>query len=121
MKLNEAINVLKSTGFNLKLNEAQFTDQIMRNAMEDEQYINADNYEEREQAIDDSNELGEYVDQVKEVLHQVENLRKLGIELIENPRFSELEPQDAATLCHLCSDSDKSCDAMYEEYYYYQK
>lgn len=117
MKLKEALEILKNTGYNINLFEAQFTDRVMQDAMEDDMFIGADEMDDTEAVLNDANAYNEYVEQVKSVLSQVEAVRKAALELVESPFFKEIEPQEAASICHICTDSDDSCDQMYEEYY----
>lgn len=117
MKLKEALEILKDTGYNIRLIEAQFADRVMQDAMEDDMYLAADEQEELEDAMDDANDLSEYTDQITDVLNQIEAIRKTALELIEDSRFRRLDPQEASAICHICTDTDESCDQMYEEYY----
>lgn len=117
MKLSEALEILKETGYNINLTESQFTDRVMQDAMEDDQFIGADELESQEAAQNDANAFNEYHAKAQAIIDQYDALRKQSMELAEDPMFKDLDPNDAAYICHIATSNDQYCDDMFQDYY----
>lgn len=116
MKLKEALEVLKDVGYNITLAEAQFTDRVMQDAMEDDQFIKSDELEAQEAAMDavDVGPDGEYQTQVSNLFDQFIEIRNTATELIrDNDNFMKLDSKDQQDLCSLVAKSTEAASILY--------